>query len=321
MEENLYDVVVIGGGPAGLTAGIYTSRALLKTLVISSAIQPPQAVLTDIIENYPGFPSGINGFDFVENLKEQAEKFGCKIITDHVLKIEKKEKIFVVYLSNGEIDSKSLVVASGRRSKKLGLPKEDLLVGKGISYCAICDAGFYKDKTVAVIGGGDTAFTEAIYLTKFVKKLYLVHRRNQFRATKILQKRLLEKDNVEILTPFVVEKILTKIDENNREIVSGIVIKNVEIQGIKEINCDGVFVCIGYQPNTEFLRDSTSCTVILDTEGYVVTDENFKTSVDGIYACGDCRSGSIKQVICACGEGARAGLSVVDFLEKIIFSL
>ncbi len=306
----IHDVVIIGGGPAGYTAGIYAARSLLNTLVITSFSQPPQVVLTDMLENYPGFPEGINGFDFVEKIKFQAEKFGCKTIIGDVTKVQKQAEYIEVYLSSGEIlKSKVLIVASGRKNKKLQIENEDKFIGKGISYCAVCDAALYKGKTVAVIGGGDTAFSEAIYLIRFVEKLYLVHRRDQFRATKILQKRLLSeelKHKVTILTPYIVEKII------GEESLKGLLIKNLKMNNLEQLNCDGVFVCIGYQPNTEFLKG----VVDLDENGYVITDTSLQTSQPGIFACGDCRKDTLKQVIYACADGAKAALSVVEFLEN-----
>lgn len=308
MNKALYDVVIIGAGPAGLSCGIYTSRALLKTLIISSYTQPSQVVLTDIIENYPGFVDGINGFDFVEKLKKQAEKFGCEIISGDVVQII-KSVYFEIKLNNSEIENvktKCVVIATGRRSKKLGLQKEISLIGKGISYCAVCDGFLYKEKIVVVIGGGDTAFTEAIYLSKLVKKLYLIHRREQFRATKILQQRLFEKNNVEIVVPYIVEEIL------GNERVSGVIVKNVGTNEVKEIKCDGIFVCVGHQPNTEFIRDLLT----VDTDGYIITDDNMLTSIKGIFACGDCRSGSVKQVITSASEGVISALSVIEYVES-----
>lgn len=305
--EKFYDVIIIGGGPAGYAAGIYTSRALLNTLVITSIVQPPQVVLTDIIENYPGFPEGINGFEFIERLKQQAVKFNCKVVTDDVVKIEVLDKKFGVYLSSGEIyECKFVVIATGRRNRKLGLAEETNFIGRGISYCAVCDGYLYRDKTVAVIGGGDTAFSEAIFLSKFVKKLYLVHRRNEFRATKILQQRFFSLPNVEVVTPYIVEKI------TGDKLLSGIVVKNVNNGQIKELSCDGVFVCIGHQPNTEFVKNL----ITTDSEGYIMTDDTLQSSVKGIFACGDCRSGSVKQVISACAEGVKAALEIVNLFDS-----
>ncbi|MCS7227845.1 MAG: thioredoxin-disulfide reductase [Endomicrobia bacterium] len=307
--KKFYDVIIIGGGPSGYTAGIYTSRALLNTLIVTSLTQPSQVVFSDYIENYPGFPDGINGFDFVERLKQQVIKFNCEILTDDVVKINPGEGRFDIYLSSEKTiyESKCVIIATGRRSKKLGLPKEETFVGRGISYCAVCDAFLYKDKTVAVIGGGDTAFTEAIFISKFVKKLYVIHRRKDFRATKILQKRLFEKNNVEVLTPYIVEELL------GEDMLSGIVIKNVETSEVKKIICDGVFVCIGHQPNTEFVNKVLQT----DDEGYIITDNNLQSSVKGIFACGDCRSGSVKQIVSACADGAKAALSVINFCNFI----
>ncbi len=305
-RNDVYDVVIIGSGPAGLSAAIYTSRALLKTLVFSSVAYSPQVVLTDIIENYPGFSEGINGFELIERMKQQAVKFGTEFVESEVIKIELKEKNFLVYTQDDFIETKSVIIATGRRNKKLGVENEEKFIGRGISYCAICDAQLFKDKVVTVVGGGDTAFTEAIYLTKFVKKLYLVHRRNEFRATKILQERLKQKDNVEFLTPYIVEKLI------GDEKISAVLLKNVELGEQKEMFCDGVFVCIGHQPNTDFVKNLLD----LDEDGYIITDDKLETSVRGIFACGDCRKGSIKQVVCAAAEGAKAALAVEKFLEK-----
>ncbi len=305
MKDKIYDVVIIGAGPSGLSAAIYTCRSLLKTLVLNSFTCPPQAVLTDMVENYPGFPDGINGFELIERMRQQAEKFGCEFINSEVAKIELKEN-FLVYIQNDIIETKSIIIATGRRNKKLGLENEEKFIGKGISYCAVCDAAFFKDKTVAVVGGGDTAFSEAIFLCKFVKKLYLIHRRKEFRATKILQERLRQKNNVEFFTPYVVERLV------GEDRVSGLVIKNIETQQIKELVCDGMFVCVGHQPNTEFLKGILE----LDEEGYVITDENLQTSVKGIFACGDCRKNSVKQIVIAAAEGVKAALSVEKFLEN-----
>lgn len=308
--DKIYDVIIIGGGPAGYTAGIYTSRSLLKTLVITSFSQPPQVVLTDMLENYPGFPEGINGFDFIEKIKAQAEKFGCETIIGEVIKVQKQTEYIEVYLSTGEIlKSKTLIVASGRKNKKLQVENEDKFIGRGISYCAVCDAALYKGRTVTVVGGGDTAFSEALYLVKFVNKLYLIHRRDQFRATKILQKRLLSeelKNKVVVLTPYIVEKIF------GEEKLNGIFVRNLKTNNLEQLNCDGIFVCIGYQPNTEFLKG----VVDLDENGYVITDTNLQTSQLGIFACGDCRKDTLKQVIYACADGAKAALSIVEFLEN-----
>lgn len=306
--EKIFDVVIIGSGPAGLSSGIYTGRALLKTLILNSFNYPSQAIFADVIENYPGFYDGINGFELIENFKKQAEKFGCEMINEEVVKIEEKEGNFFVYTLNSKnfFVSKSVILATGRRSKKLGIENEDTLTGKGVSYCAVCDAMLYKDKTVALVGGGDTAFSEAIFISRFVKKLYLIHRRKSFRATKILQKRLFEKENVIFYTPYVIEKIL------GEKKLQCLEIRNLDTNEKITIECDGLFVCIGYQPNTEFLNGF----IDLDDEGYIVTDENLNTSKKGIFACGDCRKGSTKQIIYASAEGAKAGLSVVEFLEN-----
>lgn len=306
--EKIYDVIIVGAGPAGLSAGIYTSRAIFSTLILNSFNFPSQIVFTDIVENYSGFPEGINGFELVENFKKQAMKFGCKLLDDEVKDIKKTDDGFLVYVTNSKnyLKSKSIILATGRRAKKLGLENEDTLIGKGISYCAVCDAALYKDKVVAVVGGGDTAFTEAIFISKFVKKLYVIHRKTQFRATKILQKRLFEKNNVEFLTPCIIQKILGK------EKLEALEILNLQTEKNFRLDCDGLFVCIGHQPNTEFLNGFVN----MDQEGYILTDDRLQTSQHGVFACGDCRSGSIKQVISASAEGVKAAFSVIEHLEQ-----
>ncbi len=298
-----YDVIIIGGGPAGLTAGIYSSRAGLKTLLIESQSVPAQAILTDRIENYPGFPDGINGFELIEKFKNQAKKFGTEIITGDVKKISPK---WQVHLENKLYDSLSLILAVGSKYKKLNVLGEEEFFNKGVSYCAVCDGAFFKDKVVVVVGGGDAAIEETIFLTNFVKKVIVVHRREELRAAKVLQDRVFSNKKVEFIWNSVVSQI--KGDEK----VKSILIKNLKNLQENEILCDGVFIYVGQTPNTDFLKGI----IKLDENGYIITDENMKTSEEGIFACGDCRKKTLRQIVTACAEAAIAVFSAQTYIEK-----
>lgn len=306
-----YDVIIIGGGPAGLTAAIYASRARLKTFLVESFSTPGQAVITDSIENYPGFPDGINGFELVERFKKQAGKFGTEFTAGNIGSVKtykgKEYPGWAVETADKNYTSLSLIIASGTSPRKLGIPGEKELAGRGVSYCATCDGALYKDKEVAVIGGGDTAIEEAIFLTRFVKRVILVHRRERLRATKILQERAFSNKKME----FVWDSQLIEINGENK--VNSIKLKNKKTGEEKEIACDGVFMFIGYTPNTDFVKGLVG----LDDKGYIITDGNMKTSSPGIFACGDCRQKLLRQVVTACGNGATAGFSAQAYVEEL----
>ncbi|MFQ3675317.1 MAG: thioredoxin-disulfide reductase [Endomicrobiia bacterium] len=311
-----YDIFILGSGPAGLSSGIYTSRAKFKTLVIDLLSVPAQIILTDLIENYPGFPEGINGFELMSRFKLQAEKFGCEIlstsIVPEILEFDSLKKIFKVSVDNNIYNTKTIVIATGRSWKPLGVENETKFVGKGISYCGVCDAAFFKDKVVCVIGGGDSALQEALYISKFVKKLYLIHRRKEFRAVKVLQERIFNCSNIEIVTPSIVKRIL------GDEKVTGVEIEFVDTNVTKTLKCDGIFIFVGEKPNTEFLKKNDfSKQILSDENGYVITNANMETNIEGIFACGDCRNNNIKQIVTSCAEGVIAAESVRRFLEKL----
>jgi thioredoxin reductase (NADPH) len=306
-----YDLVIIGGGPAGLTAAVYASRARLKSLLIGSISVPSQAMLTEYIENYPGFPDGINGFELLENFKRQAEVFGAESISGTVQKIEafaeKDFKGWKIEADGKAYISLSIIIASGARPKRLNLPGEERLTGRGVSYCATCDAALYKNKDVVVIGGGDSAIEEALFLTKFVNKVSVIHRRDALRATKVLQERAFGNKKID----FIWSSIVTEIIGGAK--VSGLKIKNIKTDKETELCCEGVFIFAGYVPNTDFAKGLLE----LDEEGYIITDGNMATSKKGIFACGDCRKKLLRQVVTACADGAIAAFSAQQYLEGL----
>jgi len=307
-EEIIYDAIIIGGGPAGLTAGIYLSRARMNTLLIEKALPGGQAILTEIIENYPGFPHGIAGPELMQKIEEQAVRFGLKIEYGEVEEVKiKEDKGKIVKINNKEYRTMTIILASGAEASKLGAPGEEELRGRGVSYCATCDAPFFKDKKIVVIGGGDTAIEEALYLTKFVREITIVHRRDRLRATKILQERVFANKKINFTWDSVVTKIL------GSEKVEGILIKNKKTGEEKEISCQGVFVFVGNVPNSKLLNEL----IKLDKRGYILTDDNMMTSQEGIYACGDVRKKLLRQVVTACGEGATAAFAAQKYIEEL----
>jgi thioredoxin reductase (NADPH) len=308
---NVYDVIIIGGGPAGLTAAIYASRARLKTLLVESITLPGQAVITSDIENYPGFPKVLSGFDLMNKFKKQAEKFGAEFKTGDVKDIKKckkeAKKAWEVDLGEEKISSLSVIVASGARPKKLGIAGEDNFRGKGLSYCAVCDAAFFKGKNVALIGGGDTAIEEALFLTKFADKVTVIHRRDRLRATKILEERAFADKKIE----FIWDSVATQVVGEKR--VKALKIKNLKTGEEKDFPCEGIFVFVGYAPNTGFLKGE----VVLDGNGYVIADEDMKTSAKGVFAAGDARKKLLRQVVTATGDGATAAFSARLYVEEL----
>ncbi len=300
-----YDVIIIGGGPAGLTAGIYTSRARLKTLLIESYSVTCQAVTTDHIENYPGFPEGVNGFELIEKFKKQAEKFGTEFIVSEVRLVKENKPGWTVETDEQSYTAASLIIASGARPKNLNVPGEDKFKGRGVSYCATCDGALFRDKEVAVVGGGDTALEEALFLTKFAKKVTIIHRRNALRGAKILQERSFANKKIE----FIWDSVITEIKGATK--VTAVKVKNVKINAETDLSCDGVFIFVGYTPNTVFLKG----VLPLDENGYVIADDFSLASKPGIFVCGDCRKKLLRQVVTAAGDGATAAFACQHYLE------
>lgn len=300
--QHIFDMIIIGGGPAGYSAALYASRAGMDCVVLEKMSPGGQMALTDVIDNYPGFEAGVDGFDLGMKMQTQAERFGAKTEYAEVTDVDFTEKIKKVRTTAGEYLSKTVVIATGANARVLGLENEKEFVGRGVHYCAHCDGRFYKDKIVAVVGGGNSAVQDALYLSRLAKKVYLIHRRDTFRATKIYLSQLEKTKNVEILFNSTVAEILT--DER----VSGVKIKDVNTEKTENIVCDGVFVSIGRTPVTEFLKGS----VKLDNGGYVLADETTKTDVAGVFAAGDVRTKALRQVVTAVADGATA----VHFAEE-----
>jgi thioredoxin reductase (NADPH) len=302
------DVVIIGAGPAGLAAALYTGRARLKTVVLEKAIPGGQILLTDWVENYPGFPDGIVPFDLIENFRRQAEKFGAEIVTDEVRSLRREANFWAISGQNKEYTTRAVIIATGAAYRKLGIPNEDRLIGKGISYCATCDAAFFREAAVAVVGGGDNALTEAVFLTKFCRKLYVVHRRDQFRAIKILQERVLTNPKIEVLWNCVLESI------EGESHLERVIVRNVKENKTFPLPLDGLFVSIGMDPHTEFLKGIVG----LNEWGEVKVDSRMATDQPGIYAAGDVADACPKQVATAVGAGVSAALSVNEYLETLV---
>jgi thioredoxin reductase (NADPH) len=295
----MYDVIIIGSGPAGLTAAIYTSRSELSTLVIEGMSAGGQLMITSDVENFPGFPEGIQGPQLIGKMREQAAKFGAEFKLGDVTAVELEKQPFTLTLGSETIETRSIIIATGATARWLGLDAETKLRGKGVSACATCDGFFFQDKLVAVVGGGDAAVEEAVFLTRFAKKVTLVHRRDELRAGKAMQKKAFESDKLEFAWDSVIEDILG-VDEGK---VTGLLLKNVKTDETRELKVDGVFVAIGHDPATGLFKG----TIDLDEKGYIVTTKNTRTSVAGVFAAGDVQDTRYRQAISAAGEEAEAG--------------
>ncbi len=304
--EHVYDMIILGGGPAGYTAALYATRAGLDTILIERMSPGGQMALTDIIDNYPGFEEGVDGFSLGIKMQQGAERFGARTEYAEVTDVDFSEKIKKVFTTNGIYEGRTVVISTGANPRELGLSNEKELTGKGVHYCAHCDGRFYKGKTVAVVGGGNSAVSDALYLSRLVQKVYVIHRRDTLRATKIYHEPLMKAENVE----FLWNSVVTEISADNR--VTGVKIKNVNTDEIKDIECAALFVSIGRKPATEFLKDKIN----LDKAGYVIADETTKTNIDGVFAVGDVRTKPLRQVVTATADGAVAVHFAEEYLIK-----
>lgn len=317
----LYDTIIIGGGPSGLTAGMYCARGGMITLVTDMLAPGGQVATIDAIENFPGFQR-IEGSELARRMEEQARQFGVEFLHEQIKWIGKSDGgvqssdlegekveggIFEIRTDKRTIRSISVIIATGTEWRKLGIPGEEALRGKGVSYCATCDGPFFKNQEIVVVGGGNTAVQEAIYLSGFARKVKIVHRRNRLRADRILQERAFSNPKVE----FIWDSILKEI--HGEKEVDGVTIMNLKTGKKESISCKGVFVFVGLTPNTGFLRGF----VELDDQGFVITDEEMRTSRAGVFACGDCRKKALRQIVTACGDGAVAAHSAREYVEKL----
>ncbi|MFA5056414.1 MAG: thioredoxin-disulfide reductase [Dehalococcoidia bacterium] len=301
-----YDVLIIGGGPAGLSAGIYAARARLRTMLIEKAMFGGLIASAELVENYPGFPEGISGFDIGERMYQQASKFGLETLSAEVTSVDLLNDPKNIKTTEGDLSARAVIIASGAERKWLGVPGEDIFANRGVSYCATCDGALFKDRVVAVVGGGDAAVEEAVFLTRFASKVFIIHRRNQLRASKTAQERALSHKKIEPVWDTVVEEI------KGSDKVSQLLVRNVKTGGTKEIAVDGVFVYVGQVPNTGYLKEQ----IPMDKEGFIITDERMETQVKGVFAAGDIRKNSSRQVITAAGDGATAAISAEKFLSS-----
>ncbi|MBI5417842.1 thioredoxin-disulfide reductase [Candidatus Poribacteria bacterium] len=302
----MYDLIILGGGPAGLTAGLYGTRSRLDTLLLEKAVLGGKVITTEKIENYPGFPDGINGPELMEKMEAQAKFFGLQIENASIEDIQKEYDIFKLIADNNTYYTKTIIIATGTSSLGLGIPGEEKFKGRGVSYCATCDALFFKNKPVIVVGGGDAACEEGIYLTKFASHVYIIHRRDKLRATKVLQERALANPKIE----FIFDSVLEKIEGN--DYVEKVIIKNIKTSNKKEVAVEGIFLYIGTQPNTDFLKNIVN----LDEKGYIITDDDMRTETPGIFAAGDVRKKMLRQVSTAVGDGATAAYMAEKYIES-----
>ncbi|HEX9776677.1 MAG TPA: thioredoxin-disulfide reductase [Geopsychrobacteraceae bacterium] len=311
MNQTDYDVVIVGGGPSGMTAGLYASRAELKTLLIEKMIMGGQVMTTTRVENWPGYPGGIDGPELMMKFQEHCVEFGLETTTGTVDRIEDLGKTKRVIVDGKTILCSAVIIASGVIPKKLGLAKEQELVGRGVSYCATCDGAFFRNVPIAVIGGGDTAAEEALFLKRFGSKVIMVHRRDQLRATKILQTRILADDKIEIAWNSVVDRLVS--DHTG---LTGMVLRNTKTDELTEVPVAGMFVAVGVNPITDFVEGLLE----LEENGYIKAGEDTRTSIPGIYAAGDCRTNILKQISTAVGDGAVAALMAerhIDALQQL----
>lgn len=304
--EHIYDTIIIGGGPAGYTAALYAARAGLDTLILERMAPGGQMGLTGEIENYPGFDEGIDGFTLGMKMQQGAEKFGAKTEYAAVTSLDLTAENRIIHTTSGDFSAKTLIIASGANPRHLGVPGEDRLIGRGVHYCAHCDGRFYKDKTVAVVGGGNSAVGDALYLSRLCKKVYLIHRRDTFRAAKIYHQPLMESENIELVLDSGVKELVAEAR------LSAVVTENLKSGESRTIDCDGLFVSIGRQPATEFLLGI----IPLDKGGYVIADESCETPIPGVFVAGDVRTKTLRQVVTAASDGAMAAHRAEEYISS-----
>lgn len=301
-----YDTIIIGAGAAGLSAGLYSSRGRVKTLIIEKGQIGGQTETTNYIDNYPGSIENPTGPLLTKRMKEQCEQFGAQIVQEEISSIDKIDKYFLVKTNKEEYETKTIIIATGAEPKQAGFKGEKEFRGRGISYCATCDADFFEDLDIAVIGGGDAAVEEGIYLTRFANKVTIIHRRDELRAAKSIQEKAFENEKIDFIWDTIVEEV------KGSGVVQSLILKNKKTEEISEFNVDGVFVYIGYVPNSDLFKDL----VEINDAGYIIGDEEMRTNVPGIFVAGDVRQKSLKQVITAAADGAIAGVNVEKYIAE-----
>lgn len=306
MSEKVFDMIVIGSGPAGITAAIYASRGKLKTVVIAGEEPGGQLTLTTDVEDFPGFPEVIQGPELMTNMRKQAQRLGADFVDGNVTSVDFSSKPFKIATNSESFAGKTIVLATGASAKWLGLPSEQKLIGKGVSSCAVCDAAFFRDKKIALVGGGDSAMREALFITKFASEVNVIHRRDKLRAFQALQDRAFSNPKIKFIWNSVIEEVL---GENK---VEGVTIKNLKTSKITNMEIDGLFVAVGHKPNTQFLKGQIN----LDKKGYVLVTDNTKTSIPGVFAGGDVHDWRYQQAVTAAGAGCMAAMDAQDWLEE-----
>ena len=302
-----YDTIIIGGGPAGLAAGIYAMRARLNTVLLERYMPGGQMVITDFVENYPGFPQGIGGPELSANMELQARGLGLEIASSEVLSVDLSAKEKIVNTADGELRAPTVIISTGASFRRLGVLGEDRLIGKGVSYCATCDGAFFHDKQIAVVGGGNTAVQDAVFLTRFASKVTIIHRRDALRATKILQERAFKNPKIEMAW----DSVVVEVQGDSR--VESLMIQNVKDGSQSVLRVEGVFVLVGADPITELFKGH----IVMDPDGYIITDEDMQTNVPGVFAAGDCRRKSVRQMVTAAADGAIAAVSSERYIESL----
>ncbi len=306
--EDVRNVVIIGSGCAGLTAAIYAARANLKPIVIDGYEAGGQLTLTTMVENFPGFPEGILGPELIENMRKQAQRFGAEFRTGAVTEVDLSRRPFTIIVAQESYRAQALIVAAGATAKLLGLDSEKQLMGRGVSTCATCDGFFFRGKEIAVVGGGDSAMEEANFLTKFASRVHLIHRREEFRASKIMQDRVRSNEKIRVVAPAVVEKLL----DSGKGAVEAIEVRDLKSGKTSTLPLEGIFVAIGHEPNTKVFRGKLD----MDANGYLITHSGSKTNVPGVFAAGDVQDHHYRQAVTAAGSGCMAALDAERFLEE-----
>jgi len=305
-EAHVYEVIVLGGAPAGLTAALYAGRAARKTLLLAGPYPGGQVATTELVENFPGFPKGINGAELAQRMQRQTERFGAQIMMDTATKVDFSTSPFAVWTDSKTYRGRTVIIATGAFPRRLGVPGEAEFFGRGVSTCATCDGFFYKDKRVVVVGGGDSAIDEGLYLTKFAREVVVVHRRDQLRAAKIYQERAFANPKMRFVWDSVAEKVL------GDQTVTGVRVRNVKTEDTSIIEADGMFVYVGMVPGTKLFTDQ----IEMDERGYIVTDSHQRTNVPGVFAAGDVQSPDFRQIVVAAASGAMAAIEADRFLVE-----